>query len=68
MQLQPITWRKVSFGVLPVNGQEREYYVSNESHCEDAVFIFSSDGGDMKVPIEDLPLLVAALEEFMPQA
>ena len=63
---EAMTWRKVSFGVLTEDYQEREYQVSRESNNQDVVFIYSEGGGDMKVPISDLPLLISALEEFLP--
>ena len=61
--LRPITSKAVEYSVLEIVGNEetkRAYKVTSDDDIPGEVFIYAT-GGDIRMPVVDVPLLVKAL-------
>ena len=59
-----LSWVKVSCGVITNDDVERNYEVLLQDNDNEHVFI-GGYGGELKVPIADLPLLSTAIDRFI---
>ncbi len=62
--LTELTWVKVVCGVTTDDDVERNYEVLLQDNDNEHVFI-GGYGGELKVPIADLPLLSTAIDRFI---
>lgn len=59
-----LSWVKVSCGVITNDDVEHNYEVLLQDNDNEHVFI-GGYGGELKVPIADLPLLSTAIDRFI---
>ena len=65
--LRPITSKAVEYSVLEIAGNEeteRAYKVTSDDNIPGEVFIYAT-GGDIRMPVVDVPLLVKALQDYI---
>lgn len=65
--LRPITSKAVEYSVLEIVGNEetkRAYKVTSDDDIPGEVFIYAT-GGDIRMPVVDVPLLVKALQDYI---
>lgn len=65
--LRPITSKTVEYSVLEFKGNEeteRVYKVTSDDNIPGEVFIYAT-GGDIRMPVVDVPLLVKALQDYI---
>ena len=65
--LRPITSKAVEYSILEFKGNEeteRVYKVISDDNIPGEVFIYAT-GGDIRMPVVDVPLLVKALQDYI---
>lgn len=64
---RPIVAKKVTYEVTDTRNPENDKYyeVSSEDCHEGSVFVYTNTGDGIKIPIEDVPLLINALTDFI---